>query len=591
MPGDYTRLRFNASTNASGVLQQQGRVMLDQDWNELVEIIDRRWRAETVDIIGTGVVPRDTPHGFEIQVTGANDLTIGQGRIYVDGLLAENHGSVPQFDTVLEETPGTQPIAFAAQPYIPNPWPFGGANPFAVPTGPGPHLVYLDVWKREATYLQATDLVDKAVGLDTTTRLQTVWQVKVLPNIPAGSTCASPLTDWAAITTRSAGQLTTAAAGVPKSTDPCTIPPNTGYRGSENRTYRVEVHTPGGFGTAQFKWSRNNASVATQVTAINATANVLTVVRTKRDLVLRFMPGAWVEVTDDFHEFGGVPGEMHQILAVDDVKLTITLKTPLNAAQFNLTSPTQRNTRVILWDQRGTVRDINNNIIVDVDSNGGLIPIALNTTVVLEDGIQVTFSLDPAVTVNPQFHLGDYWIFTARVVDASIDVLTKAPPRGIHHHFSRLAVVSFPGTPADCRTFWPPDFGGDCECAACVKAEDHNSGKFTIQNAVDKAKSSGGKVCLGPGIYQLKDTIRIGGALALQVVGHGQTVLVAPQGSANAPVPAILVDSSSFVTLTSFGLVMAPGSQFTAAGQPSAVGTPGIMIQYSASVTVERCQL
>ena len=133
------------------------------------------------------------------------------------------------------------------------------------------------------TYLQAGDLVDKAVGLDTTTRLQTAWQVKVLPNIPAGSTCGSSLSDWDKITARSAGQLTTAAAGVPKSTDPCTIPPNTGYRGSENRTYRVEVHTPGGFGTAQFKWSRNNASVASQVTAINATANVLTVVRTKRD--------------------------------------------------------------------------------------------------------------------------------------------------------------------------------------------------------------------------------------------------------------------------------------------------------------------
>src|SRR5262249_39638197 len=383
----------------SGLLWGQGKLMLDQDLNELVQIIDRRWRAETVDIIGTGVVPRDTLHGFEIQVTADNNLTIGQGRIYVDGLLAENHGSAPQFDAVLEEMPGTQPIAFNAQPYVPNPWPFGGTNPFAVPTGPGPHLVYLDVWKREATflqgadlvnkaegYLQAIDLVDKAVGLDTTTRLQTAWQVKVLPNIPAGSTCSSPLTDWAAITARSAGQLTTAAAGVPKSTDPCTIPPNTGYRGTENRTYRVEVHTPGGLGTPQFKWSRNNAAGGTQVTAINATGNVLTVVRTKRDSVLRFMPGAWVEVTDDFHEFGGVPGEMHQILAVDDVKLTITLKTPLNAAQFNLTSPTQRNARVILWDQRGTVRDINNNIIVDVDSNGGLIPIALNTTVVLEDG-------------------------------------------------------------------------------------------------------------------------------------------------------------------------------------------------------------
>src|SRR5262249_21826259 len=158
-------------------------------------------------------------------------------------------------------------------------------------------------------------------------------------------------------------------------TDPCTIPPNTGYRGAENRTYRVEVHTSGGFGTAQFKWSRNNASFASQVTAINSSADVLTVVRTRRDSVLRFTPGAWVEVTDDFDEFGRVPGEMHQIIVVDDVNLTLTLRPALNPAQFNIANPTQRNTRVILWDERGPVSDINNNVVVDVDQNGGLIPI------------------------------------------------------------------------------------------------------------------------------------------------------------------------------------------------------------------------
>ena len=101
------------------------------------------------------------------------------------------------------------------------------------------------------------------------------------------------------------------------------------------------------------------------------------------------------------------------------------MKTPLNAGQFDLVNPASRNTRVILWDESGTVRDINNNIVVDVDQNGGLIPINQNTTVVLEDGIQVTFSLDPLVAINPQFQLGDYWIFTARVVDASMEILTQ----------------------------------------------------------------------------------------------------------------------------------------------------------------------
>jgi hypothetical protein len=592
MAGNYTRLRFDALNDVSGLFQQQGRVMLDQDWNELVEVIDRRWRAETIDIIGKGVVPKQTPHGFEIKVTAGNGLSIGAGRIYVDGMLAENHGANLQFDPALEEMSGADPIDFTAQKYIPNPWPFGGSNPFAVPATAGPHLVYLDVWKREATYLQASDLVDKAVGLDTTTRLQTVWQVKTLPNIPAGSTCGSTLTDWDTITARSAGQLTTAAAGVPASTDPCTIPPNAGYRGADNRTYRVEVHTAGGFGTAQFKWSRNNASMATQVTGINATANVLTVVRTKRDSVLRFTPGAWVEVTDDAHEFSELPGDLRQIVAVDDVKLTITLKTALNAAQFNVANPTQRNTRVVLWDEVGTVRDFNNAIIVDVDQNGGLIPVKQNTTVVLEDGIQVSFSLDPAVTTNAQFHVGDYWIFAARVVDASVEILTKAAPRGIHHHFCRLAVVSFPGTPTDCRAFWPPDFGGgdDCECAVCVNAEDHNSGKFTIQEGINQAQGKGGgKVCLGPGFFQLRETIKIAGATALQLVGHGQTVLVAPQGTVDVIVPGIVVDVSNSVILQGFAMVLAPGASIAMASKMVTVTTPGIMIQNSLGVTVEDC--
>ena len=33
MPGDYTRLRFNPLKDGSGILMQQGRVMLYQDWN------------------------------------------------------------------------------------------------------------------------------------------------------------------------------------------------------------------------------------------------------------------------------------------------------------------------------------------------------------------------------------------------------------------------------------------------------------------------------------------------------------------------------------------------------------------------------
>ena len=61
MNTDFSRQRFDAWNDFSSVLQQQGRVLLDAEWNEFNEILNRRWRAETIDIIGPGIVPLN-PH-------------------------------------------------------------------------------------------------------------------------------------------------------------------------------------------------------------------------------------------------------------------------------------------------------------------------------------------------------------------------------------------------------------------------------------------------------------------------------------------------------------------------------------------------
>jgi len=202
MAGDYTRFRYNPVKDTNCIQMQQGRVLLDQDWNEYVQAQDRRWRAETIDIIGRAVVPTDAP-GFELKFTGGV-LTIGIGRMYVDGLLAENHGVDPTdpanriYDPILAELVGKQPIPYLQQPYYPNPDP--------LPAGSDPHVVYLDVWNRELTYLEDEGLIDQAVGVDTATRMQTVWQVKVLPDI-AVVDCPSALP--ASLTSPSAGQLST----------------------------------------------------------------------------------------------------------------------------------------------------------------------------------------------------------------------------------------------------------------------------------------------------------------------------------------------------------------------------------------------
>src|SRR5699024_5941958 len=95
--------------------------------------------------------------------------------------------------------------------------------------------------------------------------------VKVLPDAgPAACTTDPP--GWAALVEPSAVRLTAATpAPVPALPGPCVVDPAGGYRGLENRLYRVEVHEGGRVGAAtppRFKWSRDNASVAASVQSI-----------------------------------------------------------------------------------------------------------------------------------------------------------------------------------------------------------------------------------------------------------------------------------------------------------------------------------
>lgn len=94
MSGDYSRFTSDPRRDYSGLLLQQGRVLLDQDWNEQSAIVIRSFRAAVVGVVGRFFLA--TPGAFKIESDGRGGLTIGRGRIYVDGLLAENHGAGPR---------------------------------------------------------------------------------------------------------------------------------------------------------------------------------------------------------------------------------------------------------------------------------------------------------------------------------------------------------------------------------------------------------------------------------------------------------------------------------------------------------------
>jgi hypothetical protein len=495
MSGDYSRKRFDPEKHYQGVLRQQGRVDLDADWNEYVDLQDRRWRAETIDVVGRCGVPSDTPDGFKIALT-AGQLTVGQGRIYVDGFLAENHGANPQFDATLEEEYGTAALPANDQPY--------GAETVQVAQG-GRSLVYLDVWRREVTYLQEPGLIEPAVNVDTTTRTQTAWRVRILDGIDPGVTCQTALADiaaWLQDNPPAAARMSTSTVAVTAEPDPCLVPPSGGYRGLENHLYRVEVHDATAGGALLVKWSRENGHVATNVIEVLSAGKTIRVESLGRDDVLRFKTGDWVEITNDTREFGGLPGEMRKV-TVDDANRTLSFDVPLPPAEFpDQPADPADHFRVIRWDHSGSVRRPDGSELINLDTTpDGLIPLTLaDPSFVLEHGIQVTFSVLSGGTART----GDYWCFAARTADADIERLDAAAPAGIHHHFCKLAIIEPDGTVGDCRPVFPPltELTPGC-CTVVVRPGDD------IQAAIDSLPDAGGCVCLKVGEHEIHEPLRI----------------------------------------------------------------------------------
>jgi Family of unknown function (DUF6519) len=96
--GDFTRDTFYAANHFCRVLMQQGRVQLDADWNEQAAILLYFLRSLARDLIGQHGGPGQNL-GFNIQplaTPGAavDDLLIGAGHYYVDGILCELGGAV-----------------------------------------------------------------------------------------------------------------------------------------------------------------------------------------------------------------------------------------------------------------------------------------------------------------------------------------------------------------------------------------------------------------------------------------------------------------------------------------------------------------
>ncbi|MFN2221479.1 MAG: DUF6519 domain-containing protein, partial [Candidatus Promineifilaceae bacterium] len=337
-------MTFDPHKHFSSVRLQQGRVQLDADWNEWVDLVLYQMLARQVDSLGPAGGPAAAA-GFAISVSPGEDdqpqVKIGPGHYYVDGVLCQNESS----------------LAYEAQPDNPGAaWPSG--RPAAI-------VAYLDVWQRHITAVQDESIREVALGgPDTTTRTKTVWQVKLLkvggqeePELAAEEEQASAETGegeesspgvarpgqaeenaqaetdsdedesdslpdllaqaeaaWTEFRQQqqNAGRLAARVSGV-------------GSRIQDNQLYRVEIHAVDQEGKPLFKWSRDNGSVVFPILNVQQGDTLLLTVDHLAQDPARLQPNDWVEYVDDEVTLSNRGYPLLRVTAVDPQYGRVTL--------------------------------------------------------------------------------------------------------------------------------------------------------------------------------------------------------------------------------------------------------------------------
>ncbi|HYD82103.1 MAG TPA: DUF6519 domain-containing protein [Paucimonas sp.] len=453
MKGDFTRDTFDPFQHYTRVLMQQGRVQLDADWNEQAALAQHYLQALAADLIGRHGGPKERA-GFAV-LTNANGLTdrwgrpldqaridalnaelaaggfiIGGGRYYVTGLLCESD----------------EPTAYSAQAG----YPFDAATALdKLRDVNDTFLIYLDVWERHVSFVEAEGLRETALGgPDTATRAQRVCQVKVMLPVDGAALSAASLDSLPRIGKAS---MRARAKQPEMQADACIVSPQARFRGAENQLYRIEIHRGGSAraadasaGGATFKWSRENGSVIFPVLDIGdgdeAGTTIVTLAALGRDDVLGLRIGDRVELVDDDYTLQQRADPLLKVRAIDRDELQVVLE---GIPAHPVSDDPERHPLLRRWDHDGDPgQDTDDGALLVRQSNADWID--------LEDGVQIQF---PA-TYNGQdaYRSGDYWLVPARAATMDVDwpqhkeaagwVPSALPPRGVAHDYAPLALAA-----------------------------------------------------------------------------------------------------------------------------------------------------
>ncbi|MBO9621251.1 MAG: hypothetical protein J7500_00930 [Sphingomonas sp.] len=510
MRGDFTRdTRVRAGRTATrAVLLQQGRPLLDSDFNEEAGLVAARSEAIVRHVVGLHGVPRDDA-GFAITAAGGS-FTIGAGSLYVEGLPLHNPATLAY---EAQFPPGILPALNAAIP----------DNQEA--------LVHLEAVLRPAI---GPDLSDPALdGVETAVREVAGWAVRVTPLASLGVARAALIEglDRNQDVLPYLGTTGGLDAGVDTQDPdpgPCGIAPGAGYLDQLNRLYRVEIHDAGAAGAATFKWTED----ASREASLRASGAGFAIDLPQARIAEWFPTGAVVELIDDDRARAGLTGPMGSITSAPGAQLAIG---GVAAGQITAT------TRIRRWSA----------MPVAVPANGAWVRLSRGVRVRFATG---NYAVGSAWTIPARTVLGDvlwppYPAGDLSQVVSGQPVDFYAPLEGRRYR-APLALVRRNGNAItvtqDLRDRFPPLTDITAEL---VRFDDSRSGlgAANVQQAIDAlAQREGdcctwhaapgtdlqalvdsippranGTLCLATGNYELTAPLRIAGKGHVRVIGVG----------------------------------------------------------------------
>lgn len=539
MKGDFSFLAFDTEPHYSGVLHQQGRVLLDRDWNEAAAIAAAWQAAVGRDTFGPGVlaVPSSNTTAFKA-LSASTDGTLVKveldaGRAWADGL------------SMTLDLPSTFIATYFAPPFqTPQ------ATPASIADGVRDLLV-LDVWEDTVSGFQdPLNLIEPALGgPDTTERTQSFANLKLLrlgPNDDC-SAAAGLADDFGA-----KGKLTVSPAPVLTITGDCPLEAGGGYTGLEHYLYRIEVAAPDAANRARFKWSQWNGGLVGRGLYAAAAPGTGTVTITANDQMINHCG-----VSDFYLEalaFDASLGSWRVTLTAD-----ATLSQDGILSLTNVQGPWPAVTPATgffrLWNGIELVADF---------------PVGGPNPVELKDGIRLEF--DAATASNANYQIGDYWTFPVRASGAAFEPPVwpaNAPPRGVHHHRVALAILNWNAAPSttitwaagqidDCRRIFRPLTNQKICCTYNVGDGRTSHGDFdSIEEALQHLPASGGEICLLPGLHQTNAVID--GRRNVKIKGCDTKTKVIPRKD-GAKLPIFTIRDSVNISLEHMDMVTLGGT-------------------------------